>query len=219
MTELGPGQLVRVGQVVVLALPRSERPVDVVLGPREQQAALEFRAWPLRDAEWRAGRQVAKEVLRLGFDVLPAEAELVAAESGAPELWLRGQRHPEVTVSISHTTHWAVAAAAPHPVGVDVADDEDGARLPRIARRVFSDGEAEACGAHDSVANQAAVWALKEAALKLRIGGVFSPGARSIRVLALDPPRLADPTLAVAVFRLKDAALALAWEQQGDGRR
>src|SRR5207302_9113776 len=69
---------------------------------------------------------------------------------------------------------------------------EDGRRLPRIARRVLSPGEADACGAFTDDGSQAAVWALKEAVLKLRIGGVFSPGAKSVRVEALHPARVAD---------------------------
>ena len=107
------------------------------------------------------------------------------------------------------------ALAAAFAVGVDVADDEDGERLPRIAGRVFSEGEAEECGAHASVAAQAAVWAIKEAGLKLRIGGVFSPGARSVRVKSLEPVQVADPRLEIALFRVLGAAVAVARERSG----
>lgn len=213
MVSLTPGVLERdaLGSML-LAIRRSSDVPAVELGPRELKVLEEFKGWPLRDAEWRAGRHVAKEVLRQGFEIEPTRVEILPAESGAPVLFIDG--HPEQTLrlNISHTTHWAVAVVAPFAIGVDVADDEDGERLPRIARRVFSEGEAEACGANDSVANQAAVWALKEAGLKLHIGGVFSPGARSIRVVSLDPPRVADPKLAVALFRLTDAAVAIARE-------
>jgi hypothetical protein len=54
------------------------------------------------------------------------------------------------------------------------------------------------------------VWAIKEAVLKLRIGGVFDPGARSVRVLALDPPQVGDVTVQVQVLRLPEAAVAVA---------
>ncbi len=205
MTPLVPGQLVRIKETCLLALPRSA-PVDVVLGPNELKAAEAFRAWPLRDAEWRAGRQVAKRVLHEAFGLA---GEILPAESGAPELFVNGERSP-LTISISHTEAWAVAAVSPHKVGVDVADDEDGARLPNIARRVFSDGEAEACGAFSSVAHQTAVWAMKEAGLKLHIGGVFSPGARSIRVTSIDPPRADGVQL--ALYRLPNACVAVAHE-------
>jgi phosphopantetheinyl transferase len=210
---LVPGTATRVpraesrGDAFVLALPRGT--TDVVLGPREERAVEEFRAWPLRDAEWRAGRYVTKQLVFEVFGIVPFDVEVLAAESGAPELFIDGKRSPH-TVSISHTDHWAVAAVSPHPIGVDVADDEDGARLPNIARRVFSDGEAEACGAFTSVARQAAVWAMKEAGLKLHIGGVFSPGARSIRVLSIDPPRAEG--IQLAVYRLPNACVAVAHE-------
>jgi len=195
----------------VLALRRADVGA-VVLGPREQKVLEEFLQWPLRADEWRAGRFVAKEVLRLGFGLESSRVEILPAESGAPVLYVDGAVSPSLFLNLSHTTRWVVAAVAPFAVGIDVADDEDGARLPRIAKRVFSEGEAEACGAHDSVANQAAVWALKEAALKLRIGGVFSPGARSVRVLSLTPPRVEDPKLQVALLRLDGAAVAVARE-------
>ena len=211
---LTPGVLVRDALgATLLVLRRQDTPVDVELGPRELQVLGGMKDWPLRDAEWRAGRQVAKETLRLGFGIDPSRVEILPAESGAPVLSVDGAVQQTLFLNLSHTTHWVVAAVAPFAVGVDVADDEDGQRLPRIARRVFSEGEAEQCGAHDSVANQAAVWALKEAGLKLHIGGVFSPGARSIRVLSLDPPQVADPKLQVALFRLPDAAVAIARER------
>jgi len=82
-----------------------------------------------------------------------------------------------------------------------------------MARRVFDDGEAEACHAHASAETQAAVWALKEAGLKLRGGGVLMPGLRSVRVESLEPPRVADPSTHVALFRLPHTAVAVARTQ------
>ena len=98
--------------------------------------------------------------------------------------------------------HCAVAAVSLAPVGVDACDDEDGPRLPRMARRVFDEGEAEACHAHASPETQAAVWALKEAGLKLHGGGILMPGLRTVRVESLEPPRVADPSMRVALYRL-----------------
>jgi hypothetical protein len=54
------------------------------------------------------------------------------------------------------------------------------------------------------------VWALKEAVLKLRIGGVFDPGASSVRVLALDPPRVANAGVSVELLRLPEGMCAAA---------
>jgi len=121
-----------------------------------------------------------------------------------------GARRSDLHVSITHTRHCAVAAVSLAPVGVDACDDDDGPRLPRMAKRVFDDGEAEACDAHASAETQAAVWALKEAGLKLHGGGIFMPGLRSVRVESLEPARVADPSMRVALYRLPHAAVAVA---------
>jgi phosphopantetheinyl transferase len=196
----------------LLALQRSEAPLQLELGPREEAVLAALAGYPLRQAEWCWGRHVAKQVLQRGFALDPRQVEILPAESGAPVLYFEGALHPTLKLNLSHTGRWAVAAAAEFAVGVDVADDEDGERLPRIARRVFSEGEAEECGAHQSVERQAAVWAIKEAGLKLRIGGVFSPGARSVRVHCLEPVRVGDAGLRLELFRLPGAAVALARE-------
>lgn len=206
--SLIPGSVARLLDASVLALPRTQELPAVVLGPREQ-ALLDAMPWPLRRAEWLAGRDVAKALLgALGFEA--SRVELLPLPSGAPALHLDGAPHLGLVVTLSHTRSWAVAAAAPGPVGVDACDDADGPRLERLGARVFSEGEAQACGAQRSARHQAAVWALKEAALKLQQGGVFDPGARSVTVASLEPPRLERPALRVALARLPTAAVALA---------
>jgi phosphopantetheinyl transferase len=193
----------------VLAEAREAGEVAVALGPAEA-AILAEMPWPLRRAEWLAGRRVAKALLRAALGLAPDQVEVLPAASGAPRVHVRGRLDGSLTVSVSHTRRWAVAALARGPVGVDACDDADGARLPRIASRVLSFGEAEACGAHTSPGHQAAVWALKEAVLKLSEGGVFDPGARSVRVASLEPARVLRPPARVALLRLPDAAVALA---------
>ncbi len=194
--------------VAVLAEPRVEGEPAVVLGPRERQLLSEM-PWPLRRSEWLAGRRAAKALLS-ALGLAPERVEILPLESGAPALHLDGTPHPTLVLSLTHTRRWAVAAVAQGPVGVDVCDDADGHRLEHIGSRVFSAGEAEGCQAHRSPRHQAAVWALKEAALKLSQGGVFDPGARSVTVASLTPPALSRPLLRVALARLPDAALALA---------
>jgi len=193
----------------LLALERAAGEPAVALGPREQELLAQM-PWLHRRSEWLHGRLAAKQLLERGFGLWPARCEVLPAESEAPEVWLDGLRHPGLVINISHTKRYAVAAAAPFPVGVDVCDDEDGRRLPRIARRVMSVGEAEQCGAFTDDGTQAAVWALKEAVLKLRIGGVFSPGARSVRVVSLAPARVANEDTRVELFRLPHGAVAIA---------
>lgn len=197
--------------VALLAHAREPREVEAALGP-EELALLAQMPWPLRRAEWLAGRRVLKLLLQRAFGLAPERVQVLPADSGAPTVRVDGALHPGLTVSLSHTRGYAVAAAAAFPVGIDVCDDADGPRLPRIARRVFNPGEAEGCAAHASPAHQAAVWALKEAGLKLRIGGVFDPGARAVHVLSLAPPRVKDSTMRVELFRLPAAAVAIAVE-------
>ena len=168
----------RVLGALVLAEPRIEGEIAVTLGPRER-ALLDEMPWPLRRAEWLAGRHVAKQLLKVGLGLDPAIVEVLPLESGAPRLYLNGVAREDLVINLSHTKGWAVAAVATARVGVDVCDDVDGARIERIARRVFSDGEAERCGALLNLQTCAATWAMKEAGLKLFIGGVFDPGARA----------------------------------------
>jgi phosphopantetheinyl transferase (holo-ACP synthase) len=184
------------------------------LGPREVELAARL-AWAPRRDEWIAGRAVAKAALLEAFALASWRVEILPAPSGAPEVHVDGARRADLHVSISHTRHCAVAAVSLAPIGVDVCDDDDGPRLPRMARRVFDDGEAEACHAHASPETQAAVWALKEAGLKLHGGGIFTPGLRSVRVESLEPPRVADPSMQVALYRLPRAAVAVARTQAG----
>jgi phosphopantetheinyl transferase len=211
-----PGRPLSVGKLErdalgtrLLAREREPGEPEVPLGPREK-ALLGEMPWPHRRSEWLHGRQVAKELLEQAFALEPHRTEVLPAASEAPEVHVDGVRRTDLIINISHTRRYAVAAAARFPVGVDVCDDEDGLRLPRIARRVMSPGEAEDCGAFTSTQTQAAVWAIKEAVLKLRIGGVFSPGARSVRVLSLEPAKVTNEGVQVELFRLPHGAIAVA---------
>ena len=206
---LEPGVVQQVLGAWVLAERREPGEVEVTLGEAER-ALLAEMPWPLRRCEWLAGRRVAKRLLQQAMGFEPSRTQVLPLESGAPRVSFDGVPRTDLVINLSHTRGWAVAAVAPSRVGIDVCDDVDGERIARIARRVFSEGEAEACGAFASRETQAAVWALKEAGLKLFIGGVFDPGARAIRVESLTPPRVvAHPAMQVALLRLPDAALAV----------
>lgn len=206
---LEPGVVREVLGASVLAERREPGEVEVPLGPGEQQLLSEM-PWPHRRQEWLAGRRAAKRLLAQAFGLEPGRTEVLPLESGAPRVFVDGAPRLDLVLNLSHTKGWAVAAAAPDRVGIDVCDDVDGLRIARIARRVFSEGEAEACGAFQSAQTQAAVWALKEAGLKLFIGGIFDPGARAIRVESLEPPRVtATPAMRVVLLRLPDAAVAV----------
>jgi phosphopantetheinyl transferase len=206
---LEPGLVQEVLGAFILAERREPGEVQVVLGPGETKLLSEM-PWPHRRSEWLAGRRAAKRLLEQTFGFAPERTEVLPLESGAPRVWVDGEPRTDLVLNLSHTRGWAVAAVAKDRVGIDVCDDADGLRIARIARRVFSEGEAEQCGAFQSAETQAAVWALKEAGLKLFIGGIFDPGARAIRVESLEPPRVtAKPPMRVVLLRLPDAAVAI----------
>lgn len=208
--ELQAGAVTRVFDAWVLAEAREAYEVAVHLGPQER-AVLDEMPWPLRRGEWLAGRRAAKRVLEAAFGWAPERTQILPLESGAPSVWVDGALNADVVLNLSHTKSWAAAAVSTGRVGIDVCDDRDGPRLARIAERVLNPGEAESSGALQSPQQGAAVWALKEAGLKLFIGGVFDPGARAIVVESLSPPRVKAPVpMRVALLRLPDAALAIA---------
>jgi len=184
------------------------------LGPAELTLYRSF-TYPLRAREWLAGRWAMKFLLKAVHGWTADQLEILPGSNDAPRLFLDGRPRDDFGLSISHTHAYAAAAVAPCPVGIDVCDLQDGPRIQKIAYRVFNEGEAERTGALETDERGAAVWALKEAALKLDQGGVFQPGARSIEVASLDPVALANPGLTVKAFRLPLAILALAgkWGQ------
>ena len=198
--------------VFLFACTRDPSPERPLLCGREHAVFGDIEQYPLRVSEWFAGRSAAKALLLAAFGLDPSVTEVLPRESGAPEVHVRGVLDSTVFLNITHTKKYAVAAAARFAVGVDVCDDADGVRIERIARRVFSPGEEETAGVHRSPQHQAATWAIKEAVLKLRIGGVFDPGARSVRVLELDPPRVANEGVRVQLLRLPEGMCAVATE-------
>ncbi|MEK7728219.1 MAG: 4'-phosphopantetheinyl transferase superfamily protein [candidate division KSB1 bacterium] len=211
MLILTPHQSVEVFGAVVLAEPRVDHEISVELGPSEQRILNEM-PWPHRRREWLSGRHVAKTLLSNVLELPMSRIQVLPAESGAPLVFVDEARISDWVVNLSHTTQWVAAAVSRRAVGIDVCDVVDGQRIDRIASRVFSPGEVEACGGLPTFEEKAAVWAMKEAGLKLRIGGVFQPGARSIRVLSVNPPVVADQSMQMSVMRLPDAMVALAVE-------
>src|SRR3954464_13831485 len=96
----------------LLAHARQEGEPRVELGPRES-ALLAQMPWPHRRSEWLHGRRVAKELLQRAFGLEPSRAEVLPAESEAPEVWVDGVRRTDLVINISHTRRYAVAAASP----------------------------------------------------------------------------------------------------------
>ena len=126
----------------VLAQRREPGEVLVPLGEVER-ALLAQMPWPLRRGEWLAGRRVAKRLMQHALGLDPLRTQVLPLESGAPFVSFDGVQRTDLVLNLSHTKGWAVAAVANGRVGIDVCDDVDGDRIARIARRVFSDGEAD----------------------------------------------------------------------------
>lgn len=207
LPALNPGRALDVGGATLLveSLDAGACPFGV-----RERAVLAALAHPVRRSEWIAGRRAAKRVLGERFGTTPDRVEVLPDADGRPVVQVDGAPRPALRLSISHSGAWAAAACAEVALGVDVCLLSDGARLGRVAPRVFSPSEAEALGALQSEERGAAAWAVKEACLKASGGGVFRPGARSIRLHSLLPPTLERTDLSATVWCLPGAVLALA---------
>jgi phosphopantetheinyl transferase len=208
-SELDARQALDVGGATLLVEPVEG--AECPLGDRERVVLAGLRH-PLRRSDWLAGRRVAKQVLLVRFGIPPDRSEVLPDAAGRPVVHAGGAPRPELRLSISHSGPWAAAACGRVGLGVDLCTLGDGARLRRIAPRVFSRGEAAAVGAFRSEERSAAAWAVKEACLKATGGGIFRPGTRSIRLLSAVPPRLEQTDLSARAWNLPGAVLALALE-------
>lgn len=147
------------------AVPRG----DGWLSAAERAVQAKLRFAPRRES-WRRGRWTAKLALSraLGVDAGP-RVTILAAEDGAPEPYLDGERLP-LALSISHREALAAAALSEAGVGVDLeAIEPRGASLLETFFTARERALVAAAEAPDLVAN--IVWSAKESALKrLRVG-------------------------------------------------
>jgi 4'-phosphopantetheinyl transferase len=98
-----------------------EVPIDDEWLIDEERAVMADLAVPTRRADWRLGRWTAKTLLSAELGVPPGRIEIRAADDGAPDAFVDGDR-AEVSLSVSHRDGLAVAAASPLPttVGIDL---------------------------------------------------------------------------------------------------
>lgn len=114
----------------------------------------------------------------------------------------------DLAISITHGRVRALAVVAAVPrIGIDLCDDD--ARLAYLAERFLAERSLAT-----TPRARAACFAAKEAALKalglgLLDGGMFD--ACVVRVISLDPPRLEPATLALAIGRVPEGAVAIAY--------
>lgn len=137
-----PGQVHRWGGagVLVTRRPALHPAVSLAsLSPAEQQLARALPAW--RQAEWAAGRLLAKRLVGEFLDAPAADVEILPREDGSPHVLVGGSPVPALHVSISHTAHHVAAALAPQPVGVDLCETASADAVRRVADHVLSPGE------------------------------------------------------------------------------
>ncbi len=148
---------------------------DEWLSPSEARR-LSALAFPKRRADWRLGRWTAKRAVREFFrDRSPAQIEIRAASTGAPEAWIDGRRQG-VTISISHRQGLACCAVADRiaALGCDLETTEPHSR--EFISDYFTPGEqnwiarAAAAGRHEF---PALLWSAKESALKALCVGLW----------------------------------------------
>ncbi|MEV7617190.1 4'-phosphopantetheinyl transferase superfamily protein [Streptomyces sp. NPDC089799] len=200
-----PGRIHRWGGAGIVVAERPGPHRAPPLSPAEQHLLRALPAW--RQAEWTAGRALAKRLVGEALAVPAAEVEILPRPDGSPRILVGGSPVPGLHVSISHTARHTAAALAPEPVGVDLCETVSAAAVRRVADRILSAGELSLVD-QDRPEAMAGVWALKEAAVKAGRSSVFGDAPRGVELLGLDPPALGGRRRAM-VWRAGGAVLAL----------
>lgn len=172
-----------------LRLSKAELPAGADwLSPAETRVLESLRV-PKRRQDWLLGRWTAKSALQRLWpeppDALQAW-EILAADDGAPEVRLHG-RHIELTLSLSHSGPWALAAlVAAGGLGCDMERIE--ARHPAFEETWFTAEEIATLNERGPELRPllvTLVWSAKESVLKLLRTGLRAD-TRRIEVSAID---------------------------------
>jgi len=146
-----------------------------------------------------------REAARRALDALGGDLRL-AYVGTRPIVVVDGPWH--AAISITHTRSIAVAVAARvDRLGIDLCDDDP--RLVGIAKRFLVD---ELPLAGEDLRRLSACFAAKEAALKALGVGLIDGGVldgTAVRVVSLDPPRLSEGALELALGRVPGGAVAV----------
>ncbi|MEU9302044.1 hypothetical protein [Streptomyces sp. NPDC048269] len=203
--SVAPGRVHRWGGAGLIVARRSDLPRGPLPSPAEQRVVHGLPAW--RQAEWLAGRVLAKRLVG-EFVAAPANAvEILPRDDGSPYVVVGGTPMPAVNVSISHTAGHVAAAVAPEPVGVDLCETVSAASVGRVADHALSSEDLSLIDT-DRPDVMAGAWALKEAAVKADRSSIFGAAARRIAILGLRPPVLGGRRRAM-LWLTGDAVLAL----------
>ncbi|WP_330328700.1 4'-phosphopantetheinyl transferase superfamily protein [Streptomyces sp. NBC_00536] len=202
---IAPGPVHRWGGARLIVARRADLHRAPPLSPAEERVVRALPPW--RQAEWLAGRLLAKLLVGVAVTGTAHDVEILPRDDGSPRVLVSGSPVPGVYLSISHTAHHVAAALAPEPVGVDLCENGSAAAVYRVADHVLSPRERSLIGT-DRPALAAGAWALKEAAVKADRSGIFGAAARGVVILGLDPPVLGGRRRAM-VWQAGDAVLAL----------
>lgn len=152
---------------------------------RSEQERLRSFKIPKRCADWRLGRWTAKRAVAnlLAFSDDPAKIEIVADATGAPQVFVSGDR-AGVNISLSHRGGMAACALTDHQgaLGCDIELIEP--RSDAFLADYFTDAEQAlvfAARPLDRPLWMALLWSAKESALKA-IGEGLRMDTRSVKV-------------------------------------
>ncbi|MGW6705916.1 4'-phosphopantetheinyl transferase family protein [Streptomyces sp. NPDC054956] len=203
--SIAPGRIHRWGGAALIVARRHGLRPAPVLSPAEQRVVRALPAW--RQAEWSAGRLLAKRLVCEATGARADEVEILPRPDGSPRVLVGGGPMPALSVSISHTARHVAAALAPGAVGVDLCETSSAESVRRVADHVLSPEELALVGT-DRPDAMAGAWALKEASVKADRSGIFGGAPRGIVILGLRPPVLGGRRRAM-VWRAGEAVLAL----------
>lgn len=175
----GPAALV-VARREVLDRAPSWSPLPL-LTPAERHVHRGLPPW--RQAEWAAGRVLAKRLVSQVTGVPVTEVEILPRDDGSPQVSV-----PALHISLSHTANHVAAAVAPAAVGVDLCETSSADSVRRAADHVLLPEERPVVTERPE--HLVAAWALKEAAVKADRAGLFGEAPRRVRILGLTPPAL-----------------------------
>ncbi|WKD35954.1 4'-phosphopantetheinyl transferase family protein [Streptomyces xanthophaeus] len=208
---IAPGRVHRWGGARLIVARAGELRQVPPLSPAERRLVRGMRAW--RQAEWTAGRLLAKRLLGEVVSAPAEGVEILPRDDGSPRVVVGGTPAHALYVSISHTAGHVAAALAPVPVGVDLCERDSADAVRRVADHFLSPEELSLVGRERPDAMTGA-WALKEAAVKADRSSVFGAAPRGIPILGIRPPLLGGRRRAM-VWRADDAALALVLAHPG----
>lgn len=171
-----------------LTRTRADVPKDSGWLTERECETLSGKQFLKRRADWRLGRWTAKNTVSAFFSGSSTpcairEIEIIAAEDGAPEVFLAGRPAP-IAISISHSAGvcLCVIRSDGGPVGCDIEVVEP--RDKRLVSDYFSPEEIALLERHptnDSPLLATLIWSAKESALKTIREGLRRD-TRSVRV-------------------------------------